>query len=73
MLALWNLHATSRWSGQWFDHAGNAGPPFDAFNGATPAALYPRVGSGLFVAGYPHWLGQFDALSTAMALPPAWL
>jgi hypothetical protein len=73
VLALWNLHGTSRWSGQWLDPKGVAGPVFPAFDGQTPAQLFPRVDSGLFLLGVPFWLGQFEPLATAMTPPPAWL
>jgi len=82
VLALWRSQArygAGTWAGQWFDHAGNAGPVFQALSsGMGSGQLYERVGDGLFLSGFVSageaaWLGQFDAQATAMSAPPAWL
>jgi hypothetical protein len=81
VLALWARGSRSydaRWVGQWFDHAGTSGPVFDVLTSDRVAiALYERVGDGLFLYGGDSagasWIGQFDARSTSMSPPPAWL
>jgi hypothetical protein len=81
VLVLWIGDGQSdSWAGEWFDHAGNPGPVFEAPPSRsvnTFDALYERVGDGLFlsafVSGNRVWLGQFDPLATAMTPPPAWL
>ncbi|MGE5048929.1 MAG: hypothetical protein ACM3PC_10195 [Deltaproteobacteria bacterium] len=83
VLALWmtslGRFGTSAWAGEWFDHAGNAGPEFQALaGGALSQTFYARVGGGLFLAGLEQgprhvWLGQFEPLSTSMSPVPSWL
>lgn len=82
VLALWKT-STGRfgagaWAAQWFDHGGNPGPEFQAVSGAAfPTSLWERVGSGLFLLGFPGgrraWLGQFEPLATSLSAAPSWL
>jgi hypothetical protein len=84
VLALWmsslGRFGRAAWAGVWFDHAGNAGPEFQALpGGVLPEAFYERVGSGLFLAGFAAsgasrgWLGQFDPMATSVSAAPSWL
>jgi hypothetical protein len=76
-LALWQVagrFGNGSWAGQWFDASGNAGQIFLAIQGpATPAALYERIDTGLFVTDGTNWLGQFDSMATSLAPAPSWL
>lgn len=82
VLALWmtslGRFGNAAWAGEWFDHDGNAGQEFQAVSGgAFPTSLWDRVGSGLFLLGFPAgrraWLGQFEPLATSLSAPPSWL
>ncbi len=84
VLALWmtslGRFGTAAWAGQWFDHAGNPGPEFQALaGGAIPQAFFERVGNGLFLAGFAasgssrSWLGQFEPLAVSISPAPSWL
>jgi hypothetical protein len=75
-LALWESTArfgAGTWAGEWFDPTGVRGPVFLATTGVTPDRLFERVGSGLFLTDGSTWIGEFDALGTTLAPPPAWL
>jgi hypothetical protein len=66
---------SSRVTGMWIDHDGTTGPVFEPQvpQDRPGFALFPRVGSGLFLLGGGKWIGQFDSLATTMAPPPDWL
>jgi hypothetical protein len=64
--------------GVWIDRDGNAGNVFDAGDYQSPIVLYPRVGSGIFLAapvGFvfdERWIAQFDPFGGPTPAPD-WL
>jgi hypothetical protein len=77
VLTIWQSdqrYGAGTWAGEWMDHGGTPGPVFQVMSSSSyPVQFYERVGSGLFLSGFPGWLGQFDAQATSMSLPPPWL
>jgi hypothetical protein len=90
LLVLWRDVAAkdfSKYYGQWFDPAGKPGPVFVAVDNLPQnyqLAMYPRVGSGLFLhmsswqsgstsPPTSSWPRQFEPLVAASAPAPDWL